>query len=99
VHVSYMRLCLASWYDELNTRERVARMYAPQMTSQEAGRFTTDAAGDPSLMAQAISRYGVIGHAQASARARRNSRPIILRRDFTTVDGGQAGPRPSLCSA
>ena len=91
MHVSYMRLRLASWYDELNTRERVARMYAPQVTPQEAGRFTTDAAGDPSLMAQAISRYGVIGHAQASARARRNGRPIILRRDFNTIDGGQAG--------
>ncbi|MGH3026126.1 MAG: DUF7405 family protein, partial [Gaiellaceae bacterium] len=26
-----------------------------------------------------------------SARARRNGRPIILRRDFDTVDGGEAG--------
>jgi hypothetical protein len=91
MHVSYMRLRLDSWYDELDTRERVARMYAPQVTPQEAGRFTTDAASDPNLMAQAISRYGVIGHAQASARARRNGRPLILRRDFNTVDGGQAG--------
>jgi hypothetical protein len=33
----------------------------------------------------------VIGHAQTSARARRNNNPIILRRDFDTTDGGLAG--------
>ncbi len=30
--VSYMRLRLNSWYDGLDERERVARMYAPQVT-------------------------------------------------------------------
>ena len=40
---------------------------------------------------KAIDRYGVIGHAQASARARRHGRALILRRDFNTTDGGQAG--------
>ena len=91
MHVSYMRLRLDSWYQGLNERDRVARMYAPQVTPGEAARFTTDAASDPQLLKQAIQRYGVIGHAQTSARARRNGRPIILRRDFNTVDGGQAG--------
>ena len=33
-----------------------------------------------------------MGHAQTSARARRHGKPLILRRDFNTVDGGQAGP-------
>ena len=91
MHVSYMRLRLESWYEDLNERERVARMYAPQVSPGQARRFTTDAASDPGLMHQAITRYGVIGHAQASARARRNGRPLILRRDFNTTDGGQAG--------
>ncbi len=43
------------------------------------------------LLGQAISRYGVIGHAQTSARARKHGKPLIIRRDFNTVDGGQAG--------
>ncbi|MGB0091485.1 MAG: hypothetical protein WBP81_02975, partial [Solirubrobacteraceae bacterium] len=51
----------------------------------------TDAPSDPGLLGQAISRYGVVGHAQTSARARRHGRPLIIRRDFNTVDGGQAG--------
>jgi dye decolorizing peroxidase len=91
MQVSYMRLSLDGWYGQLGQRERVALMYAPQVTPQQASRFTTDAAGDPALLSQAVNRYGMIGHAQASARARRNGKPLILRRDFDTVDGGQAG--------
>ena len=33
----------------------------------------------------------MIGHSQTSARARRHGKPLIIRRDFNTVDGGQAG--------
>jgi dye decolorizing peroxidase len=89
--VSYMRLRLDSWYQDLSQRERVARMYAPQVSPAQAARFTTDAESDPGKLGEAISRYGVLGHSQTSARARRHGKPIILRRDFDTVDGGQAG--------
>ncbi len=89
--VSYMRLRLDSWYGSLSERDRVARMYAPQVSPQQASRFTTDAASDPGRLGQAINRYGVVGHAQTSARARRHGKPLIQRRDFNTVDGGQAG--------
>jgi hypothetical protein len=91
MQVSYMRLQLDGWYNDLSQRERVARMYAPQVTPEQVKHFTTDAESDPNLLPQAISRYGVIGHAQTSARARRNGRPRIIRRDFNTTDGGRAG--------
>lgn len=91
MQVSYMRLRLDSWYGQLSQPERIARMYAPQVTPERLSRFTTDAESDPGLIGQAITRYGVIGHSQASARARRDGRPVILRRDFDTTDGGQAG--------
>ncbi len=91
MQVSYMRLSLDTWYQNLTERERVARMYAPQVTPDQVAHFTTDASSDPDLLNQAINRYGVIGHAQTSARARRNNKPLILRRDFNTIDGGQAG--------
>jgi dye decolorizing peroxidase len=91
MQVSYMRLRLDSWYGDLSERERVARMYAPQVTPAQVKGFTTDAESDPNLLGQAISRYGVIGHAQTSARARKHGNPLIIRRDFNTVDGGQAG--------
>jgi hypothetical protein len=91
MHVSYMRLRLDDWYGLLNQRERVARMYSPQTTPADVGRLTTDAASDPQKLGEAIRRFGVIGHAQASARARRDGKPLILRRDFDTTDGQQAG--------
>ncbi len=91
MQVSYMRLRLDSWYGQLTERERVARMYAPEVTPAQVARFTTDAESDPNLLSQAINRYGVIGHSQTSARARRDGKPLIIRRDFNTVDGGQAG--------
>jgi hypothetical protein len=88
--VSQMTLSLDSWYQDLSYAERVALMYSPQTTPAQVARFTTDAESNPGLINQAIKR-GTIGHAQASARARRAGKPLILRRDFDTVDGGQAG--------
>ena len=91
MQVSYMRLRLDSWYDDLNHEQRIARMYAPQVTPRQVSQFTTDAESDPNLLSQAINHYGVIGHSQTSARARRHGKPLIIRRDFNTIDGGQAG--------
>ncbi len=91
MHVSYMRLRLDSWYGLLDETERVARMYAPELTPAEVDRLTDDAPGRPELYAHAATRYGVVGHAQTSARARRRGMPRILRRDFDTADGGVAG--------
>ena len=91
MHVSYMRLQLDDWYRLLDEPGRVARMYAPQVTLARARAFTVDAPSHPHRLAEAARRLGVVGHAQASARARVNGRPRILRRDFNTVDGGQAG--------
>jgi len=91
MHVSYMRLRLDSWYDLLDEKERTARMYAPEVTPTDVARFTDDAPSDPQKYSQAASRYGVVGHSQTSARARRHGKPLIIRRDFNTVDGGLAG--------
>ncbi len=89
--VSYMTLSLDSWYGDLTQEQRIQRMYSPQTTIADQRKITTEAEGNPGQINQAISRYGVIGHSQSSARARRNNRAIILRRDFDTTDGDQAG--------
>jgi hypothetical protein len=91
MHVSAIELVLAGWYRGLSARGRAARMFAPQLSAEAVGRLTTDAPSDPGLVDQAARRYGMVGHAQAAAVARRGGRPVILRRDFNTVDGGRAG--------
>jgi len=91
MQVSYMLLTLDSWYGELTEQERVARMYSPQTTVADVAKLTTDAPSEPNEITQAVTVYGVIGHSQSAATARRNNKPIIIRRDFDTVDGGHAG--------
>jgi len=91
MHVSRMRLSLDSWYGLLDEQDRVARMFAPQVTPAQVADFETDAPSHPNLLDAAARRYGVVGHAQAAARARRNGKPRILRRDFDTTDDGVAG--------
>lgn len=91
MHVSYMRLRLDSWYGLLSENERTARMYAPEVTPADVARFTDDAPSDPAEYTRAASHYGVVGHSQTSARARRHGKPLIIRRDFNTVDDGLAG--------
>jgi len=59
MQVSYMRLRLDSWYQDLSYRERVRRMYGAQVTPQQVKHFTSDAESDPQRLSQAISRYGI----------------------------------------
>jgi hypothetical protein len=33
----------------------------------------------------------IVGHHETVAQARKNGKPLLLRRDFNTTDGGQAG--------
>jgi hypothetical protein len=90
MHVSRIELSLDDWFGVLDERERVARMFAPQVTPGEVDRFRDDAPSKPDEIDEAARRYGVVGHAQASAGARRGGRPVILRRDFDSIDGGRA---------
>jgi hypothetical protein len=89
--VSYMRLRLDSWYQELGERRRVALMYAPQVTPAEVAEVSANPPTDAGRLDAAIRDHGVIGHAQTTAQARRHGRPVLLRRDFDTADGGEAG--------
>jgi hypothetical protein len=91
MQVSYMRLRLEGWYRDLSYEQRVARMYSPETTPEQVAELTTDAESEPNLIDQSAQSYGVIGHSQTSALARRNGRPLIIRRDFNTIDGGHAG--------
>jgi hypothetical protein len=91
MHVSRIRLRLNDWYEHLNQEERVARMFSPFLTPSQVESFRDNPPVDPERLNEAVKTRGVAGHAQKSAQARRKGRPIILRRDFNTADGGSAG--------
>jgi hypothetical protein len=88
MHVSVLALALATWYRSLDERQRVARMFGPQVSVEQA-RNPGPGIIPPGDVAGTARRHGLVGHAQAAAQARRNGRPIILRRDFNGLEGGQ----------
>ena len=90
MHVSRINLDLEGGY-ELDATRRAALMYAATVTPHQAARFAEDAPADFERLPSTARRYGVVGHAQAAARARRDGRPRLNRRDFVTFDDGIPG--------
>ena len=90
MHLSHIRESLDHWWDGLDESGRVARMFAPTFAPDDVADLTDDVPFADAVREHA-QRFGVVGHQEKVARARENGRPIVLRRDFNTADGGQAG--------
>jgi hypothetical protein len=94
MHVSYMRETLADWYRKLSEQDRRSLMFSPETDAAGEQRIIedkTDASADTKQTAEAIKSYGMVGHSQATAQARKHGSPLIIRRDFNTVDDDYAG--------
>lgn len=94
-HLSKIDLNLRQWYLQDSRNQRVSKMFCP--AHAEEGRVegaghnlgeSTDIDGCPS--AEESAREGVVGHAQKVHRAREDDEPLLLRRDFSSTDGGGA---------
>jgi hypothetical protein len=89
MHLSHLRQSLDSWWgmDEL---DRVKRMFSPEFTPQDVADLGTDIP-----FADAVTEHArdekLVGHREKVARVREDGQPLLLRRDFNTVDRGQAG--------
>ena len=90
MHVSRIALDLEAWYRR-DEEARAALKYAPTVSASCAATLAEDAPSDFERLPDTARRYGVVGHAQAAARARRDGRPRINRRDFATIDDGVPG--------
>ncbi len=98
-HLSFIRLQLQQWYEQDSREQRVSKMFCPAHADEEKVEGVGENLGTDSGAGECAEdvvdrsrREGVAGHAQKTARARDESEsPIILRRDFDSTDGGQAG--------
>jgi hypothetical protein len=90
MHVSRVALSLDSWYQGLDDADRVRRMFRADATPADVRREPGGLANPHRDLAQVARHHHVVGHAQTMASARRDGRPVILRRDFNGTDGGQA---------
>ena len=97
-HLSRIRLNLSQWYEQDSREIRERKMFCPVHASENKVEGPGDNLGDSNQVAGCAERtledaheHGMVGHAQKSARAREEGRPIILRRDFNSTDDGEAG--------
>jgi hypothetical protein len=90
MHVSRLVLDLDAWY-RLGEETRAAHMYAATVSAGRAATFAEDAPSDFERLPETARSHGIVGHAQAAARARLDGRPRLNRRDFATIDGDLPG--------
>lgn len=97
-HISKLQLNLDQWYNQDDRWQRVAKMFCPHHAKNDVVEDAGDNLGTSSKIddcrptAEAAREMGVVGHSQKSARVRDDDEsPLILRRDFDSTDGGQAG--------
>lgn len=91
MQVSELRYRLDGWYAELNEQSRIDRMFAPQLNPTDVDALGKEAPTFVDDIRQTARDHGVIGHLQATAQARQDGKPIMLRRDFNTTDDDHAG--------
>lgn len=97
-HLSRIRLHLQQWYEQDSRDQRVSKMFCPAHADE--GRVEgvgknlgtdsgiEDCAED---VVESSRSEGVVGHSQKLSRAREDGIPRLLRRDFDSTDGGEAG--------
>jgi hypothetical protein len=90
MHLSHLTESLDTWWNGLDDAGRVARMFSPQFEPEDIERFTTHVPFTDEVREHA-REFGVVGHHEKVAQVREDGEPLILRRDFNTVDGGHAG--------
>lgn len=97
--ISLLRLHLQQWYEQDSRYHRVATMFCPAHAENDLVDGTGENLGDTSRMEESgcpmhteddAREFGVVGHSQKSARARRDGSPLIIRRDFDSTDDGKA---------
>jgi len=65
-------------------------MFSPEFEPSDLPDFADDVPFSDAVRDHA-SEFDVVGHHEKVAQVRRDGEPIVLRRDFNTTDGNQAG--------
>jgi len=90
MHLSHLTEDLDRWWTDFDADDRVRQMFAANLSAEDVASFGTDVPFADAVREHART-HGTVGHHEKVARAREDGEPLVLRRDFNTVDGGQAG--------
>lgn len=99
--LSKLRLHLDQWYDQDSRFHREAAMFCPHLAKTDAiegsgsnlgqtGGVSQCPAHSDADLKESASSEGIVGHSEKMLRARDESGPRLLRRDFDSTDDGQA---------
>ncbi len=98
-HVSSMDTHLEQWFEQENQFQRISKLFSPTHAEDNLVGEVGEKLGQSSELTGAMTddievfarEHGIVGHAQKTARAREDGLPLLLRRDFNTVDDDQPG--------
>lgn len=90
LHISHLTQSLDTWWEGLDDADRVARMFSPEFEPSDLPDFADNVPFSDAVRDHA-REFDVVGHHEKVAQVRRDGEPIVLRRDFNTTDGNQAG--------
>jgi len=88
MHLSHLEESLDGWWN-LAESDRVSRMFSAEFSPADLGEL-----GQSMPFGDAVREHasdGAVGHWEKVRRAREDGEPLLLRRDFNTTDGQQAG--------
>lgn len=88
IHLSHLVESLDAWWGMAES-DRIDRLFSTDVTAEDVAEMDSLPFADK--VREHARDEGVIGHFEKVARARKDGKPLLLRRDFNTVDGGQAG--------
>jgi len=88
MHLSHITESLDTWWF-LDDEDRTERMFSPDFSFEEAMGHGPLEFGD--AVEEHASEEGRVGHWEKVRRARKDGEPLLLRRDFNTVAGGDPG--------
>jgi len=100
MHVESLTLQLQTWFEQDSHFQRVSKIYSPEHGEEELAGDVGEKLGTSTGVSGEIAdrteqdarERGMVGHAQKAARARDDDgTPLLLRRDFNTVDNDIPG--------
>ncbi|PSP72528.1 hypothetical protein BRC86_12205 [Halobacteriales archaeon QS_3_64_16] len=81
---------LSEWFQGLGDADRAAQMFSPEFSPRDVTDFA-DSVPFSDQVREHATEHDIVGHHEKVAQARENGKPLLLRRDFNTTDGGRAG--------
>lgn len=88
MHLSHLRESLDAWWN-MSEDDRLSQLISPEFSPEDVAEI-----GQSIPFADAVRDHasdGVVGHWEKTRRAREDGEPLLLRRDFNTIDGRHAG--------